>query len=376
MTTSLFRKGLLILAIVSHDPTIQIQNGLEKTEKQTVLSKLKSYSNQYKIPSWIVSSIVEVESSFQTHLVGDSGKSFGLLQLYTGGGQGDGYSGRHLSNVDNNLKIGLPHLKKAYDQGIQKGLTGYSLLEYTAGHSGHPSHNGTFTPNYKNHLKKAYDNGDELNGLAGSQIIDYQLEFPMADPSLYLTGNTNGTDPILLGRLAMVSKDLGIKTHIVSGYRSNAEQQILWDKSDKSGKMVAPVGKSNHNKGKALDVSGKVRDMSSDSLKKYGLYKPMSYEPWHIELSPYKYTGVSFENSAKEIMKNGFDMMNIEDLSKGSYSFFSAIDNLGKTNGELNDKMSEGFGVANFVEGSGKAIFFRVVLVLIGLAIILASLRR
>lgn len=80
-----------------------------------------------------------------------------------------------------------------------------------------------------------------------------------------------------------------------SGFRSIERQRELWNASDKSGRMVARPGGSQHNHGNAADLhAGGMRlDKASPAAKqwvhdnagKYGLSFPMSWEPWHIELA-------------------------------------------------------------------------------------------
>ena len=71
-----------------------------------------------------------------------------------------------------------------------------------------------------------------------------------------------------------------------SGFRSEAEQQVLWDASDKSGTWVAPPGSSFHNRGLAADLgfSGGGEAWAHANAARYRLTFPMSYEPWHVEL--------------------------------------------------------------------------------------------
>lgn len=82
----------------------------------------------------------------------------------------------------------------------------------------------------------------------------------------------------------------GKKMRLMSAYRSIAHQTILWNNSAKDGKKVARPGGSMHNYGLAVDID--MRGRSSNQvdlavqmglLKKYNLYRPMSYEKWHIE---------------------------------------------------------------------------------------------
>lgn len=88
---------------------------------------------------------------------------------------------------------------------------------------------------------------------------------------------------------------------ILSGYRSIERQQVLWDKSDKTGKWVARPGGSQHNHGNASDLGwrgGKfsaapkeVREWVHRNAATYGLAFPMDYEPWHIETAEARASG-------------------------------------------------------------------------------------
>ncbi|MBI1203776.1 MAG: hypothetical protein GC182_14840 [Rhodopseudomonas sp.] len=80
---------------------------------------------------------------------------------------------------------------------------------------------------------------------------------------------------------------------LLSGFRSVERQRQLWEGSDKSGKWVAPPGRSYHNHGEAADLAynGKslshapqdVVDWVHANAGKFGLYFPMAHEPWHVE---------------------------------------------------------------------------------------------
>jgi hypothetical protein len=101
-----------------------------------------------------------------------------------------------------------------------------------------------------------------------------------------LTGKVSGnyaTHDWFTIRLNKLAKGYGKKLNIYSGYRSVELQRQLFNQSDKSGKMVAEAGKSRHNVGLAVDVDGWGTELTNEQLEKYGLYKPMSWENWHIE---------------------------------------------------------------------------------------------
>lgn len=89
-----------------------------------------------------------------------------------------------------------------------------------------------------------------------------------------------------------------------SAYRSNERQKELFEGSDKTGRRVAfPAGYrkpdgsiakgSNHLHGRAVDLTynGQRLDKAPahvvqwvhENARKYGMYFPMSWEPWHIE---------------------------------------------------------------------------------------------
>lgn len=87
---------------------------------------------------------------------------------------------------------------------------------------------------------------------------------------------------------------------IYSGYRSPARQAQLYAQAVKkygstaaARKWVAPPGKSNHNKGEAVDLAYDGKSLSRapkevvkwihDNAPKYGLYFPLNNENWHVE---------------------------------------------------------------------------------------------
>lgn len=80
----------------------------------------------------------------------------------------------------------------------------------------------------------------------------------------------------------------GGRIWIVSGYRDSATQARLWEEAvakygpDEARNWVAPPGHSNHEKGIAGDLGGDL-DLAAQLAPQFGLYFPMSWEPWHIE---------------------------------------------------------------------------------------------
>lgn len=91
-------------------------------------------------------------------------------------------------------------------------------------------------------------------------------------------------------RLNRMVADSGGRLRVTSGYRSQAHQaQLFADAVKRYGseeaarKWVAPPGKSKHGHGMAADLSGDL-NWARQNARKYGLYFPMSWEKWHVEL--------------------------------------------------------------------------------------------
>ena len=123
-------------------------------------------------------------------------------------------------------------------------------------------------------------------------------------------GDTANLDDAFADNLAALIQDA--PAHIREGlglgsaYRSNERQKELFERSDKTGRMVAfPAGYtkpdgsvargSNHLHGRAVDLAyngarldrapQEVKDWVHQNAAAYGLRFPMSWEPWHIEPS-------------------------------------------------------------------------------------------
>lgn len=97
-------------------------------------------------------------------------------------------------------------------------------------------------------------------------------------------GKTAGLIPEFLARLGMWNQALGGIYSVFSGFRSIAEQTILWNRSDKSGRMVARPGSSRHNFGTAADLAPGTTAAHRALAPAFGMSFPMSYEPWHIQM--------------------------------------------------------------------------------------------
>ena len=99
-----------------------------------------------------------------------------------------------------------------------------------------------------------------------------------------------GMNPEFARRLTQLINASGGSVYIVSGYRSEAEQARLWNAKvaevgeAEARKWVAPPGKSNHGRGLAADLAGDLAWAHANAAT-FGLYFPMSWEEWHIEMT-------------------------------------------------------------------------------------------
>ncbi len=89
--------------------------------------------------------------------------------------------------------------------------------------------------------------------------------------------------------LALVQASHG-RVRLVSGYRTLQEQEALYAEAARrygeqnAAQWVADPQHSNHVKGSAADFAGDVT-MLHQLAPQFGLVAPMSWEPWHLEMS-------------------------------------------------------------------------------------------
>lgn len=113
---------------------------------------------------------------------------------------------------------------------------------------------------------------------------------------LTFNGGDFGLEPIMWSRLSAMIAASGGRIRIGNGRRTNAEQTKLY--AQKPG-LAAPPGQSNHEFGLAADLEGDLA-LAHRLAPAYGLFFPMSHEPWHIEVvgvNRKTYAGQSNNNS-------------------------------------------------------------------------------
>ena len=145
----------------------------------------------------------------------------------------------------------------------------------------------------------------------------------------------------------------GIDLGIGSGFRTVERQKQLWEQAlkkygspEKARKWVAPPGRSNHNRGTAVDLNSsgvflgknkntKATQWAHANAEKFGLHFRMGHEPWHIEplnLSKEQKAKIDAEHqhSDNEDPNTHVDPNNAEALSKEGIDMTKYYKNLEK----------------------------------------------
>ena len=109
---------------------------------------------------------------------------------------------------------------------------------------------------------------------------------------------TDGLDPILATAYSLAEQQAhreGVPLSIVSGHRTRAEQEQLWEEgiathgSPESGRQwVLPPDESTHVTGKAIDVGPQQgAQWLRDNGNRWGLCQTFSNEYWHFEVQTF-----------------------------------------------------------------------------------------
>lgn len=161
------------------------------------------------------------------------------------------------------------------DDGVRYALGGDDLSEFVGGYE-------EAIPKEKLGNVKPRADGEGLmnylvEGKPDSYINDLDPQFVSGLNTLF-----TGIPPELQGQIL-----------INSGARSFQKQKQLYEAAvkkygseSKARKWVAPPGKSNHNHGVAVDLyyaSPAARDWMHEHAADFGMYFPLSNEPWHME---------------------------------------------------------------------------------------------
>ncbi|MGI8576189.1 MAG: peptidoglycan-binding protein [Egibacteraceae bacterium] len=111
-----------------------------------------------------------------------------------------------------------------------------------------------------------------------------------------VVGKTHGLNLRLLRGLQQIADAAGITISVTSGYRSIAEQEVLYQRYlAGTGNLAAKPGTSFHNFRGAADTAPRLRDSYGSEARAAGLSFPVASEAWHVQVG-----GMSKEQAASE----------------------------------------------------------------------------
>ena len=123
-------------------------------------------------------------------------------------------------------------------------------------------------------------------------VIELDKLAPAPGPTLG-SATTTGLEPALKRVVDRLIEASNGRVYLVSGVRSNERQTELWLEAlrkygdpEIADDWVARPGSSNHEAGLAVDLGGDL-DLAVSLVGELGLplWRPMSWEPWHFELT-------------------------------------------------------------------------------------------
>jgi len=125
-------------------------------------------SYQYDLKPELVMAVIWSESSFRPGAVGNSGLSFGLMQLHLHGA-GHGHQPSELLDPATNLKIGCEYLRACLDAA--KGVEADAVSAYNQGIAGWKSRGQMVNQGYVNRVM------DRMRKLKSAEISPYGAPF-------------------------------------------------------------------------------------------------------------------------------------------------------------------------------------------------------
>lgn len=127
---------------------------------------------------------------------------------------------------------------------------------------------------------------DLMKGVPG-RIIDLmadKVDSLLDAQSAFAGASATGLNPVLLARFNAWNAASGNRFSIVSGWRSSAQQAVLYQRYlAGTGNLAAPPGRSNHERGLAIDHAPNSTAADRARGAGFALYWPMAIEPWHVQ---------------------------------------------------------------------------------------------
>lgn len=199
------------------------------------------------------------------------------------------------SNVVNPLLGAVRTVLNALGMGSIAGKLGdWNFNGFAAG--GYTGAGGKYEPAGVVHKGEVVFSQDDVAAHGGVSAVEAMRTRRV--PGYAMGGAVGGLNKTFRNRLGAWNPAVGNRYHVSVGYRSVAEQARLyhlWITGQRNIK-AAPPGKSWHQKGLAADLSPSTLAAHRVRAKAFGLYFPMSYEPWHVQ--PIGLTGGSAGSGA------------------------------------------------------------------------------
>lgn len=124
-------------------------------------------------------------------------------------------------------------------------------------------------------------------GMAGAEVMGHLYEKVkewVGQNAQVATGSASGLSPQFLGMFNRYNQALGGILRIISGFRSSAQQSVLYARYlAGTGNLAAPPGRSKHERGLAIDHAPRATAGMKGTARGFGLHYPVPGEPWHVE---------------------------------------------------------------------------------------------
>ncbi|WP_162786840.1 transglycosylase SLT domain-containing protein, partial [Janibacter anophelis] len=178
-------------------------------------------------------------------------------------------------------------------------------------------------------------------------------------PGYAIGGKVAGLNAEFKRRLARFNEAVGGKYSVLSGWRSRAEQQVLFNRYG-PGRAARP-GNSRHESGLAADLTpSDAGNLHKALAAKYGLHFPVTnpWEPWHIEMTGTRGKGGGvFSGLAGKILEQGSKALNaILSRAPGGFWAQAGVAAMKKTIGAIVSRVQDagaGDGSTAAAPGSG-----------------------
>lgn len=165
--------------------------------------------------------------------------------------------------------------------GIASKLNDWNFNGFASG--GYTGPGGKYEPAGVVHKGEVVFSQDDVAAHGGVNAVEAMRTRRI--PGYAIGGAVGGLNPTFRSRLSAWNPAVGNRYRVSVGYRSYAAQARLYHLYITGQRKIvaAPPGKSKHQQGLAADLSPSTIAAHRARGRAFGLYWPMSYEPWHVQ---------------------------------------------------------------------------------------------